>query len=178
VKRASQRFRDTVPLARSIARRWHFIEDVEQAAFLGLHVADVTAPPSMPEDDFRNYAYVRIRGEVLDHLRRVGGRVRGDEPKKPREPEPQSVAMAVTMGLIGDRASPERDPETQAIANEKLRAGREALRAANLTDRQRLIVMRRLAGDANQDIAANLGVSEARVSQLLAEAVALIRAAS
>ncbi len=181
---ASRRFLDHVAWARSIARRWHFVEDVEQAALLGLHLADLAAPPDMSESEFLHYASVRVRGEAIDHIRRVahGGRYQGPLATKPHQPEPESVAMAQDMGLLPQSHSfvliaRELDPEAQAIAAEDAREQQALLDSIHtLPARTQVILRRRLAGDSVKAIAEDVGISQPRVSQVVALAVAALRA--
>lgn len=160
--------------ARSIARRWHFIEDVEQAAYLGLHTADVAAAPDMPEREFRWFASVRIRGEIIDHLRRVahGGRRQGERNLRPREPEPESVAMAVALGRIPGRFATD-DPELEAAEREAQRAALEAIE--RLPPRDRDILLRRLAGEPEASIAAEYKIAIPRVSQICWDAASVVK---
>lgn len=153
-------------MARSIARRWSFVEDVEQAALLGLHLADVSAAPDMPPEEFRSYAAVRIKGETIDHLRRVahGGRLQGKRALRPRNPEPESVGMAIELGLIVSRFSRESDPETQAVSLEKARS--VAAQVDALPERTRDMLLRRLTGEPESEIARDYGVAIPRVNQL------------
>lgn len=153
-----------MPLALSIARRWRFVEDVEQAALLGLHLADVTAAPSMPEGEFRAVAWVIIRNEVIDHLRRASGRLRGKSPSAFRELARESVAMAVEMGLMGGHVSREPNPEVQAAERESERL--VAARIDALPARSRDILLRRMAGEHEPTIARDYAITIQRVSQI------------
>jgi RNA polymerase sigma factor (sigma-70 family) len=177
VKAASPRFLDHVAWARTIARRWrHFEgEDVEQAALLGLHLADVTAAPDMPEDEFRWYAITRVRGEAIDHLRRVGhgGRKKRANPGtialRPRDPEPESVAMAVAMGLVSGTTT-EPHAERDLLAREVAK-----MVGDSLSERSRDVLLRRLSGEDDPTIARDYGISPTRVNQIVWLAARKIR---
>jgi RNA polymerase sigma factor (sigma-70 family) len=175
VTAASKRFLDHVAWARSIARRWYFEgEDVEQAALLGLHLADVAAAPDMPPTEFRRFASMRVQGEAMDYLRRLehGRRIRGASSRKPRRPEPQAVGLAVDMGLTPGDVS--RSPSPLDLAEESEMVATVLVKVRDLPERTRDILLRRLDGENEESIASDYGVSTARVSQIAWEAARAI----
>jgi RNA polymerase sigma factor (sigma-70 family) len=171
VRGASRRFLDHIEWARSLTRRWRFIEgeDVVQAALLGLHLADVAADPDMPEIEFLAYASTRVRGEAIDHLRRVGhgGRRQGLEARRPRNPDPESIAMAIDMGLF-------HGATTKPDAEHHLLRGEVARRFESLSARSKDVLWRRLTGEEEVTIASDYAISTARVSQIAWEAARAI----
>ncbi len=187
---ASQRFRDHQWLVeaetrRAIRRRVpHEFDDLKQAGLLGLMQADRRAAPDMPAPDFCRYACAVVRGAMIDELRRVahGGRNKGADPKKPRKLAPGMLAMAQSAGLVPrsviDRhdvqlISSDPSPEEELLTKEQA----EWLQAAlgSLPARPRDMVSRRLQGERVDVLAAEYGISQARTSQVVSEAVAVLR---
>ncbi len=158
---------------------------MNQAALFGLMQADRRATPDMPDSEFERYARVVIRGAILDELQRVshGGREKGIEPKKPRQPEPGALAMAQNAGLIprtihgqhgAQLVSGDMSPEYTLLAKERAEWLQGAL--GSLSPRSLDIILRRLQGERVAVLGSEYGVSEARASQIVSEAVAAIRA--
>lgn len=124
---------------------------------------------------FAWYARVRIRGAVFDELRaqdwlsrRVRGRLAaGEEP----------VACFVSFEEVGsgeDQIAGGDDPSEIVEASSRRRALDAALK--RLPERERVIVGRYYFDGARlKDIGAELGVSEPRISQILARALARLR---
>lgn len=171
---------------RASRKRWVIDpDDALQAALLGLHLADRRARVDMPESEFARLARPRIRGSILDEIRRIvhGSRysTTAKNSRHPRNPEPGAIEVAQAQGtlpftsgydgeLVG--ISPVLDPEAQLVARESEMA--LVRRIDGLPERERAIVRRRLAGDRGKDIATDHGISAARVSQLVAGALAML----
>lgn len=171
-------------LPRSVQR-----EDLVAAGTLGLFyalrtsAANVTSHPDM----FASYARIRIRGAILDELRRHDWAPRRRKIKEEGSnviPFPGGAAAASppvhvvgfddlppTVMLSEDCASPLERIEA-AVDKERLH---EAL--AELPEREQMIIrMRYFEGIPSKAIASTLGLSEARISQLHARATARLRA--
>ena len=175
-------------LPRSVQR-----EDLLSAGTLGLFHALRSSTHTSPEM-FAAYARIRIRGSIVDELRRhdwsprrrkvlttgapastsnVTSIVRGSSP--PLRPRVSVVGFddlppGCTAGLAEDCASPLDD----VLA----RREREALHRAvdKLPEREReIICLRYFQGMSSKAIAEALGLSEARISQLSARATARLR---
>lgn len=143
----------------------------------------------MPAVEFERYARWRVRGELVDELRRSVFEARrnfGREHKVPRRTETGAVEMARDMGLLpriayeenanGDwhattltLVSSDPSPEEAADMLETLGVAHGAIEA--LPERARDMLMRRLAGEQDRDIGAVHGLSGARVNQIIWEAV-------
>lgn len=179
-------------LPRSVQR-----EDLVAAGTLGLFHALRASAHTCPEM-FASYARIRIRGSIVDELRRHDW-----SPRRRREPGTNATANAnatvtsirppsltsippvrprvavvgfddlpagSTAGLVEDCASPLDDVLE--------RREHEALHAAvrQLPEREREIVeMRYFQGMASKAIAETMGLSEARISQLHARATARLK---
>jgi RNA polymerase sigma factor for flagellar operon FliA len=130
---------------------------------------------------FEWYARIRIRGAIVDALRQqdwLSRRARWAVASG----EAQSATAVVSFddmaageqaaAMLDERAA---DPAEQAEANDERARLERAV--ATLPDRERLIVsMHYFEGVLFKDIGALLGVSEPRVSQLHARAMAKLRA--
>lgn len=192
--RASQRFLDHRWLAEAEAKRAARrriplpYQELLAAARVGLWQADQRAPVGVDLDGFCRLARSRCRGAIVDALREAteGGR-RGDKPNawKPRLPAPGALAVAQAQGLVPlaslhqdafDLIDPQPDPELQLVLNER---HAERVRVLELIESlppaKREVLMRRLLGERSLAIAASLGLSAPRVSQIQTEAVALLR---
>ncbi len=164
------------------ARRWVISpDDAWQSAAIGLHQADQRAPASMPAAEFERYARWRVRGELVDELRRSVFEARrnfGREHKVPRRTETGAVEMARDAGLL-PRVVVQDDgyevvamtpsPEDEAATLEALPVAQAAIDA--LPARARDMLMRRLSGEGDREIAKLHGISAVRVNQIVWEAV-------
>ena len=191
-------------------------EELRSAGLEGL----VQAAHSFVEDrevPFRHFAITRIRGAIIDDLRRKdwasrsvrqAGRAREgavDHLVATLGANPSSVEIAEYMGISVEELSnldaslsrgsvlsldavpspgavsaadlldsDSGSPEEQLLDNEFQGYLRAAVTA--LPDRLETVITRYfLQGDAMAEIAADLGVTESRVSQLRAEALVLLR---
>ncbi len=185
---ASLRFRSHVGFAITIGRRWSSSDDMRQNALLGLHQADTRAPVSMPEPDFRRYAYTVIKGACIDHIRRTSdGSKHGGSPGafKPWRPAPGAIEVAQAMGVLprmalcdGEIELVGRDPDPEQTL---IRGEFDAKRAAalklidRLPERQREVLRRLLAGERAVDVAQHMRLTAARISQIRAAALERLR---
>jgi RNA polymerase sigma factor for flagellar operon FliA len=173
-------------LPRSVQR-----EDLLAAGTLGLFHALRASAHTSPEM-FASYARIRIRGSIVDELRRHDW-----SPRRRREPTAASSASVTSIAPAG--SIPPIRPRVAVVGFDDLPAGstaglaeegasplddvlqrREhaALHAAveQLPEREREIVqMRYFQGMPSKAIAQTMGLSEARISQLHARATARLK---
>lgn len=174
------------PLATSVARRMRVPtgalvgpDDLASAGFLGLIDAVDRFQPDR-EVAFEAYATLRIRGAILDELRRVDDRGRA-ERRRMRETvtaggEPEISAFTNTLSLDAIMATTDRDWAADDDVAE--RHDREDLRMrvehalGSLPPRQRE-VLARYYGEALtlRESAVRMGISEARACQLHGRAI-------
>ncbi len=174
------------PLATSVARRMRVPtgalvgqDDLASAGFLGLIDAVDRFQPDR-EVAFEAYASLRIRGAILDELRRVDDRGRA-ERRRLREAataggEPEISSYANTLSLDAIMATGDRDWAAEDEVAE--RHDREDLRMrveralTSLPPRQRE-VLARYYGEALtlRESAVRMGISEARACQLHGRAI-------
>ena len=174
------------PLATSVARRMRLPtnalvgpEDLVSAGFLGLIDAVDRFQPDR-EVAFEAYASLRIRGAILDELRRLDDCGRA-ERRRLREAvnadgEPEISGYSNTLSLDAIMATGDRD----WAADDEIAEGhdREDLRMriehalTSLSPRQRE-VLARYYGDALtlRESAVRMGISEARACQLHGRAI-------
>lgn len=177
------------PLATSVARRMRVPtgavmgrDDVESAAFIGLIGAVDRYDPERGVP-FEGYAGLRIRGAILDELRRLDDHTREDR-RRAREfamdTEPEIGVYGATLSLdllleTGDRDWAADDDTADRYENQDLRTRVEsALRC--LPPRQRE-VLARYYGDSLtlRESAVKMGISEARACQLHGRAIHNLR---
>lgn len=176
-------------LAISIARRMRVPtgallsrDDVESAALLGLIDAVDRFDPERGVP-FEGYAGLRIRGAVLDELRRVDDRSRGERRRARavmdgEEPEIGAYGLTLSLDMLletGDRDWAAEDEASDRYDHQDLRSRVEsALRC--LPPRQRE-VLARYYGDSLtlRESAARMGISEARACQLHGRAIQNLR---
>ena len=177
------------PLATSVARRMRVPtgalmgrDDVESAAVIGLINAVDRYDPERGVP-FEGYAGLRIRGAILDELRRLDDHTR-DERRHAREvaadTEPEIGAYGATLSLdllleTGDRDWAAEDDSTGVDDNQDLRARVESALEC-LPPRQRE-VLARYYGDSLtlRESAVRMGISEARACQLHGRAIQNLR---
>lgn len=177
------------PLATAMARRMRVPtnaltgrDDIESAALVGLIDAVDRYDPDRGVP-FEGYAGLRIRGAVLDELRRVDDHTR-DERRRARvvaeNTDPEIGAFAATLSLellleSGDRDWAADDENDDRYESQDLRTRVEsALRC--LPPRQRELLAR-YYGDALtlRESAVRMGISEARACQLHGRAILNLR---
>lgn len=178
-------------LPRSVQR-----EDLVAAGTLGLFHALRSSAHTCPEM-FASYARIRIRGSIVDELRRHDW-----SPRRRREPTAAATTTTATVTSIAPAALasiPPVRPRVAVIGFDDLPAGstaglaedcasplddvlerreHEALHRAvqQLPEREREIVeMRYFQGMPSKAIAQAMGLSEARISQLHARATARLK---
>jgi RNA polymerase sigma factor for flagellar operon FliA len=173
-------------LPRSVQR-----EDLVSAGTMGLFNALRTSNHTC-EEMFIAYARIRIRGSIVDELRRHdwSPRRRRAENKAPvtvSQPPPAAVTPVTVVGFddLPPQALGTVEAGTPSIAPPCASAQLEQKTewailqkgVAELPERERAIIrMRYFEEMPSKDIAASLGLSEARVSQLHARATARLRA--
>lgn len=177
------------PLATVVARRMRVPtgpligrDDIESAALVGLIDAVDRYEPERGVP-FEGYAGLRIRGAILDELRRVDDRSRGERRRArdaaaDEEPEIGAYLGTLSLELLlerGDRDWAAEDDDQDRYEDQDLRMRVEsALRC--LPPRQRE-VLARYYGDALtlRESAARMGISEARACQLHGRAIQNLR---
>ena len=179
------------PLATSVARRMRVPtgalmgrDDVESAALIGLINAVDRYDPDRGVP-FEGYAGLRIRGAILDELRRLDDHTRDERRRArdvPEDTEPQIGAYGATLSLdllleTGDRDWAAEDDSTGVDDNQDLRARVESALEC-LPPRQRE-VLARYYGDSLtlRESAVRMGISEARACQLHGRAIHNLRRA-
>ena len=166
-----------LPLARGLARRVRMVhsplsdaDDIASAAVLGLIDAVDRFEPGRGVP-FEAYAALRIRGSIIDELRRVDERGRsGDET-----PRATSLDGLVEDDWIAFLAS---DDGVDAKFDDEDLRGRVEGAIATLPPRQREVLARYYADSLTlREAGARMGVSEARACQLHGRAIANLRRA-
>ena len=177
------------PMATAVARRMRVPtsattgrDDIESAALIGLINAVDRYDPARGVP-FEGYAGLRIRGAVLDELRRLDDHTR-DERRRARsvadDTDPEIGAYRATLSLdllleSGDRDWAAEDGTDDRYESQDLRTRVEsALRC--LPPRQRE-VLARYYGDSLtlRESAVRMGISEARACQLHGRAILNLR---
>jgi RNA polymerase sigma factor for flagellar operon FliA len=177
------------PLATSVARRMRVPtgalmgrDDVESAAIIGLIDAVDRYDPDRGVP-FEGYASFRIRGAILDELRSLDDRSRGERQRArtvAEDTEPEIGAYGATLSLdmlleTGDRDWAADDESGDRYESQDLRTRVEsALRC--LPPRQREVLVRYYAESLTlRESAAKMGISEARACQLHGRAIHNLR---
>jgi RNA polymerase sigma factor for flagellar operon FliA len=113
-----------------------------------------------PECEFDFYAKVRIRGQIIDEIRKESGYIRRAGPDSQPEYRLVSDNDTVDQGLI----------DNQIAARQLLM--RVIAKMAALTEREEYIIRKYFfEGLTHKDLAAELKVSEPRICQVKTEAV-------
>lgn len=160
-------------IARKYCRRFHgrlLPEEVSAAAFVGLWQAALTKY-RLPFDEFEAFASVRIRGAILDEIR-----ANDPLPRHARKALGRSVVLLSIDATQGAGNGPSHENQLLALfavqpdVEEKLfikeRLAILAPAIALLRRRERDILARLMTGRVAVDVARDLGVSEARISQI------------
>lgn len=150
-------------------------EDLEAAGAVGLIQAIDRFSPDRGIP-FEGYAVLRIRGAILDEVRRLDDLSRG---ARREAKDDQATATTMSLDLLQERGAV-ADPGQPAEVDELTeRAGLrdDVERAlATIPDRERSILASYYAkGLTLAMIGRQLGVSEARISQLHSRAIAQLR---
>jgi RNA polymerase sigma factor (sigma-70 family) len=106
---------------------------------------------------FPGFAFPRVRGALADACRAGGKGARRDEREVVCDPD--------TLCEVGDRRVLRPEARLDVLAA-----------VSRLRRRLRMVLLRHASGEPSCEIAADLGVSESRVSQLLATARRRVRA--
>ena len=167
-----------VPLAQAIARGMRVAsgalmdaDDVRSAASLGLIDAVDRFDPSRGVP-FEAYAAQRIRGSVIDEVRRIGDRRRAEDAAAAMRTVPLE-----TVAKAGWDVRDEGEPLDAPFEREDLRARIESA-LASLPTRQREVLVRYYAEALTlREAGRRMGVSEARACQLHGKAIQNLRRA-
>lgn len=168
-----------LPLARSLSRRVTIAtavadgDDLSSAAFLGLIDAVDRFEPGRGVP-FEAYARVRIRGAIIDELRRTGERSRNaDAPEQPR-----TLSLDGLLEGNGHEVLPAAEDDTDsAFEHEDLR-DRVEVALDTLPPRQREVLTRYYSDDLTlREAGVRMGISEARACQLHGRAIVNLRRA-
>lgn len=165
-----------VKIARGMARSFMkkmprnvMLEDLEQAALIGILDA-MRRRPSDSGPAFDWYVSCRIRGEIIDELRRQDWASR----RRRAGPSPPTI---VRFDDLDERwqelfAGAEASPELVAIE----RCDADKAWATPMAERERSIMTARFVrGRRQEDIARDEGVSEPRISQLTARTLVAMK---
>jgi len=165
-------------LPRSVQR-----EELVQTGTIGLLDALRKNGGELGTPSFECYARIRIKGAILDELRlhdwsprrtKANAAARAASPDEPVTNVPVRVIGFEDLGVAEEPESETRDPAQLTERLELRRAIDHALGQLPERDR-RVFELRYLQDVPAKDIAAMLGVSEARVSQIHARAGATLR---
>lgn len=168
-----------LPLARALARRVRIVgsgvtdaDDLMSAAVLGL-IDAVDRFESGRGVPFEAYASLRIRGAIIDELRRLDERGRGAS----EDGRPSALSLD---GLIEEEWQPflaVEDETDEQFEREDLR-GRVQNALETLPERQREVLAHYYAGARTlRQTGAAMGISEARACQLHGRAITNLRRA-
>jgi RNA polymerase sigma factor (sigma-70 family) len=146
------------------------LADLEQAALVGLWQGLCRRGP----DADAPYLRCLIRGSVRDELRRQDWLPRR-RTRKQVHPFTAHVLHFEDVGTEAEQRLPSRVEGADELLAQK-RALEEVLRV-RLPERLRRVIDLQLAGYRQTEIARELGISQARVSQLTLQALGLLRAA-
>ncbi len=158
-------------------------DDIESAAIVGLIAAVDRYDPDRGVP-FEGYAGLRIRGAILDELRKLDDHTRLERQKArtaaAADTEPEIGAYGATLSLdllleSGDRDWPADDDSGEPCDRQDLRARVESALTC-LPPRQRE-VLARYYGDSLtlRESATTMGISEARACQLHGRAIVNLR---
>jgi len=177
------------PLATSVARRMRVPtgalmghDDVESAAIIGLIDAVDRYDPDRGVP-FEGYAGLRIRGAILDELRRLDDRSRGERQRArtdaaDTEPEIGAYGMTLSLDLLlesGDRDWAADDDAGDRYEHQDLRMRVESALKC-LPPRQREVLVRYYSESLTlRESALKMGISEARACQLHGRAIQNLR---
>ncbi len=147
-------------------------EDIEAAALGGLWDAALRHA-AKGEDIFVRQASVRVKGAIRDELRRQDWLTR-----RARDADP-AIRAPMSMEELEDRIDAigafSIDAELEWALDEKRRRRWLWQKSGGLPEQQKLVFQRILRGERQVDIASDLGLTAARISQILAEASVALR---
>lgn len=165
-------------IARGIARRLPRNvdrDDIEQAALVGLWQA-LSANYDRSQDGYEGLLRIRIRGSVLDELR-----AQDWLPRRARKEQGAELGVVHLEdrrradGRPWEESFPDHSPSQAETLLIRLEFA-EAMRAPLSPKDRRTIELLIFRGARMLDVAAELGCSEARVSQRYARALQIMRA--
>lgn len=141
---------------------------------------------------FSTYAYIKIRGEILDYLRslHIVPRTMRDKIKKEKDENPDKViplsnlaimiSMEKALGeddslrVVDTLIAKDRSPEEEAILSEMRRFLEEAM--MELSEKERLAIEMFYFEEMDpKEISKSLNISQSRVSQLKSQAILKIK---
>ena len=168
-----------VPLARALARRVRVVtpladaDDMFSAALLGLIDAVDRFEPGRAVP-FEAYASLRIRGAIIDELRRIGGRLRdGDAGERPRAVSLDGMVEEEWQAFLAVPDEALEEPYERADLRCRVQHALE-----NLPPRQREVLARYYADSLTlREAGQRMGISEARACQLHGRAITNLRRA-
>lgn len=156
-------------LARSLQKRLPRVilfDDIYAASIEGLWQSALKHS-SLPPNEFEAYSIVRIRGAILDEVRRQnhGSRYAHREGKEVSFLWLDGLPIEFAESAIRVESTAERD----VLALELVGA------VSRLPKRHRSIVTALLRGETQAEISRRLRLTQARMSQIIAEAVVMLR---
>ena len=136
---------------------------------------------------FSTYAYIKIRGEILDYLRslHIVPRTMRDKIKKEKEENRDiplsnlAIMLSMDKALSGDENGPklvdilvsqEKSPEEFAISSEISDKIVEAMNSLSITERKTLQMLF-FEEKTPKEVAMSLNISQSRVSQIKSQAL-------
>ena len=148
-------------------------EELYSAGMVGLMTASRSYDPSRGAE-FKTYAYHRIRGAILDELRRMDFLPRSQREKARRE----GVEAPSFVGIPTDEDGQESlaaDPMEAALENREL-MGRLQAEILQLPEKMRVVMnLYYSEGMKMREIGERLHLTESRVSQIHSNAIARLR---
>jgi RNA polymerase sigma factor for flagellar operon FliA len=157
-------------------------DDIESAAIIGLIAAVDRYDPDRGVP-FEGYAGLRIRGAILDELRKLDDHTRLERQRArtvvaDAEPEIGAYAGTLSLDLLlesGDRDWPADDDAAEPYERQDLRAQVESALTC-LPPRQRELLARYYGDSLTlRESAVKMGISEARACQLHGRAIVNLR---
>lgn len=140
------------------------IDDAVGCALVGLvDAARRFDPERLDGDRFASFAYPRIRGEIIDHVRRNSLVSRSDlaQGERARVFSLDTVGVARERGEEGSAADVEVEVPAPSGDREMYIDLRDAM--SGLSDRESYVVMAFATGASGVEVAEELGISETRV---------------
>jgi RNA polymerase sigma factor for flagellar operon FliA len=149
-------------------------DDLVSAGTIGL--LDALRRNAGPRDArFEHYVRIRVRGAILDELRREDWLSRGDRERLRACVSAASVVhMEDLAEVTAEACSADESPADAAARRMQWDAASDAMRSLPPRERE-ILDMYYLRGWMVKDIAAAMGVSEPRISQLHAQALGRLR---
>lgn len=168
VKILARRYFRSVPFPSTVER-----EDMLAEAWIGAILAVDGFDPGLGLS-LRTYAERRIRGRILDYLRRMDLVTR----KERRKIKGGEAAAPVIISVLDFDLTDDQALQDLGRFEAELDVGR-LLERAELSDRHQLVLRQRYwTSGLDRELARQLGVTESRVSQLHTQAIRRLRAVS